>query len=307
MREGHCLPGSERGSSMKVHLAKSAGFCLGVKRALRIAADTAAGGGHVFMLGELVHNEHVLRDIERQGITRIRRLSKGEGPRTLLICAHGAPDSVMKHARRLGYSIVDATCPMVRHIHRVAVDMEEHGRTVVVIGDRDHDEVKGIVGQLKHKAIVVDDPSRMPVEKLRRIRKAAVVVQSTQDAAKVGRIVATLRTLVKDLQFHNTICKPTGQKQKEIMSLANGNDVVIVIGSVTSANTTRLFEISKAINPKTYQIGSAKDLKPCWFAGARTVGVSAGASTPDSLTNEVAEKLSRMKVASAARVGILGT
>lgn len=280
---------------MKVHLAKSAGFCLGVKRALRIASATAAEGGRVYMLGELVHNEHVLRDIESQGIRRIRRLSKGRGPRTLLICAHGAPDAIMKRARRLGYRIVDATCPMVRHIHSVAADIEKYGRTVVVIGDRDHDEVKGIVGQLHTKAIVVDDTSRLPVAELRKVKSASVVVQSTQDAAKVGRILDTLRTLIQDVEFHNTICKPTGQKQKEIVSLAKANDVVVVIGSVTSANTTRLFEISKAINPKTYRIGSAKDLKTGWFAGARSAGVSAGASTPDSLTNEVVATLTRMK------------
>lgn len=247
------------------------------------------------MLGALVHNEHVLKDIERQGIRHLRRLSRGAGPRTLLISAHGVPESTLEAARRLGYRVVDATCPMVRHIHRIARDREEEGRSVIVIGDRDHDEVKGILGQLKEGAIVVDGKAKMPLGKLRRIRRAAVVVQSTQDESKVGRIVADLRAIVGDLDLHNTICKPTARKQKEIMLLAKKNNAVVIIGSRTSANTKRLFEISKALNPRTYRIESVKDIAPRWFGGLRSVGVSAGASTPDALTREVVGFLSRLR------------
>lgn len=278
---------------MKIHLAESAGFCFGVKRALRIAAETASEGGKIFMLGELVHNEHVLRDIEKQGIKHLSRLSKGRGPRTLLISAHGVPKSTMEKARRCGYRVVDATCPMVRHIHCIAEDMEKDGRGVIVIGDRNHDEVRGIVGQVGDGAIVVDGRTKMPLTALRRLRRAAVVVQSTQDEAKVLKVVAGLRAVIQDLKFHNTICKPTARKQKEILSLAKKSDAVIVIGSATSANTRRLFEIARAINPCTHLIGSVEDIDPRWFKGKRSVGVSAGASTPDLLTREVVEFLGR--------------
>lgn len=277
---------------MKVHLAESAGFCFGVKRALRIAEETAARGGRVFMLGELVHNEHVLRDIERRGIKRIHRLSRGRGRRTLLISAHGVPESVIERARRFGYSIVDATCPMVKHIHRIAVAMEREGRNVLVIGDCDHDEVRGIVGQLNNGAIVIDGRRGKFPKEVGKIARAAVVVQSTRELSGVLKTVAGLRQTIRDLEFHNTICRPTGKKQKEIMSLAKRNDVVVIIGSETSANTKRLKEIAVALNPRTHMVGSVRDLDPRWFRGLRTVGVSAGASTPESLIREVMEYLS---------------
>ncbi|MEI6971046.1 MAG: 4-hydroxy-3-methylbut-2-enyl diphosphate reductase [bacterium] len=272
---------------MRVDLAESAGFCFGVKRALHMAEETAARGGRLYMLGELVHNEHVLREIEAWGIKRIRRLVKGRGKRALLISAHGVPKAVIVKARNLGYSIVDATCPMVKHIHRIAAKMEKQGRSVLVIGDRDHDEVRGIVGQLKNGAIVIDGKSGKLPGTLKRIARAAVVVQSTQDASTVQKTIAGIRSIVSDLEFHNTICRPTGRKQQEIMSLAKGNDVVVVIGSETSANTKRLREISSSVNRRTHMVGSVKDIDPRWFRGCRSVGVSAGASTPESAIREV--------------------
>jgi len=269
---------------MKVNLAKSAGFCFGVRRALRIADETAARGGKVFMLGEIVHNEDVLRDIERKGIRRIRRLSRGGGSRTLLICAHGVPSGLMQRARSLHYRVVDATCPMVKHIHRIASDMEREGRRVIVIGDKDHDEVRGIVGQLRTEAIVIDSVADIQASIMGGIKKAAVVVQSTQDIGKVLKIKKKIQGLVHDLRFHNTICKPTSQKQREILSLAVRNDVVVIIGSRTSANTRRLYELSRLLNPRTHWVGSKDDLKPCWLRNAKRVAVGAGASTPESVT-----------------------
>ncbi|MEI6631186.1 MAG: 4-hydroxy-3-methylbut-2-enyl diphosphate reductase, partial [bacterium] len=163
---------------MKINVAKSAGFCFGVKRALSIASDTAKSYTKVYMLGDIVHNEDVVSDIEKRGIKKVERLSKGKN-RILLIRAHGASNSTINKAHRLGYQVIDATCPMVKEIHRIAHNMEAKGYKIIIIGDRQHDEVHGIIGQLKNKAIVIDNLKSIPLGAIRKLKKASVLVQST--------------------------------------------------------------------------------------------------------------------------------
>jgi 4-hydroxy-3-methylbut-2-enyl diphosphate reductase len=278
---------------MRVTVAKSAGFCSGVRRALKIAYETAEQGGDVFMLGGIVHNEDVLRDIAAAGIVQIHELADGNGA-TLLISAHGVPLETLERARELGYRVVDATCPMVKAIHRTALELEQAGRTVIVIGDRDHDEVRGIVGQLQTEAIVVDSVADVDGDVMKAVDKAGVVVQSTQNEKRVRALVDELGQYVSDLEFHDTICKPTRVKQREIMSLPVDNDAMIIIGSKTSANTGRLYELSKSLNERTYWVRSVKDIDPSWFEGAETVGVGAGASTPDEITAAVVAYLQEL-------------
>jgi 4-hydroxy-3-methylbut-2-enyl diphosphate reductase len=271
---------------MKINLAKSAGFCFGVKRAIDIALKTAASGRNIYMLGDIVHNEDVVRQIEGSGIKKIKRISSGKD-KTLLIRAHGTGLKTFKKAKQSGYAIIDATCPMVKEIQKIAHDMEEKGYAIIVIGDKLHDEVHGICGQLKGKAIVIDEIKRIPVKTLKKIRKACVVSQSTQNLEKVLTIVDALRPRIADLRFFNTICKPTRMRQEETKRLPIENDVVIIIGSKNSANTKRLYEISKRLNKRSYWVGSKKDIRRSWFRGARTVGITAGASTPDSTTKDI--------------------
>ena len=271
---------------MKINLAKSAGFCFGVKRALSIATETVGEGSAVYMLGDIVHNEDVVRKIELAGIKKIKTLANGKN-KTLLIRAHGAPINTIKKALKNGYEIVDATCPMVKEIHKIAKGMESKGYKIIVIGDKNHDEVHGIIGQLKGKAIVIDSPKHIPWKTIKRLNKACVVVQSTQNLYNVLQIVELLKEHIGDLEFFNTICQPTRSKQEEIRIMPAQNDVMIIIGSKTSANTRRLYEISKAINKRTYWISSKKDIKFSWLKGAKCVGITAGASTPDSTTREI--------------------
>jgi (E)-4-hydroxy-3-methyl-but-2-enyl pyrophosphate reductase len=269
---------------MKIHLAKSAGFCFGVRRAIDIALETAKAHRPVVMLGDIVHNDDVIRMITQAGIKKIKALGPVRG-QILLVRAHGTAVSTYRWAERLGYKVIDATCPMVKEIHKIAVDMEEKGYPVIVIGDKKHDEVHGILGQLKHKAIVVDGTTLPPA--VRRLKKAAVVVQSTQNLNKVEELAKELARIIPDIKFFNTVCGPTRAKQAEIRSLPLDNDVVIIIGSKRSANTRRLLEIAQSINPKSYLVENRLDMRPEWFRGAASVGVTAGASTPDSTTNDV--------------------
>ena len=275
---------------IEINVAKSAGFCLGVKRALNIAFKAARSGTKIEMLGDIVHNEEVVKEINEMGIKKVSQLASGKN-KTLLIRAHGVSLKTFTQAEKLGYHILDATCPMVKEIHTIAKENEQHGYRIIIIGDKNHDEVKGIIGQLKEKAILIDDLANIDLEEIKNIEKAALVVQSTQDEEKTISIVEALKPHIPELKFFNTICRPTKTKQTEIKEMAVKNDVVIIIGSKTSANTKRLYEITSSINKRTYWIQSRKDLKPDWFKNARSVGVTAGASTPDYTTKDIIQNI----------------
>ncbi len=271
---------------MKITLAKNAGFCFGVKRALGIALESARKYKPVYMLGDIVHNETVVRQIQELGIRKIKSLSKAKKG-YLLIRAHGAAKATFAKARKLGYKIIDATCPMVREIHKTAEDMENRGYRIIIAGDKNHDEVKGIIGQLKQKPLVVSNSRKIPVKKLKNINKACLIAQSTQNFDKTLETAKKIKKYIPDLIFKNTICSPTRKKQKEIKQMPKQNDLMIIIGSKSSANTRRLYQISKKENPKTYWVNSGRALRKNWFKSVKKIGVTAGASTPQETINEV--------------------
>jgi 4-hydroxy-3-methylbut-2-enyl diphosphate reductase len=279
---------------MKLTIAKSAGFCFGVKRALAIALEAAKRGREVYMLGDIVHNEVVVEKMRACGIRKIARPLKGAPTRALLIRAHGSGRDTIASARGAGYEIIDATCPMVKEIHAIAKSLERDKRTVIIIGDKKHDEVRGIIGQLDKKPVIISSRSDIPHKALRHIDRAGVIVQSTQEEAKVLDIVDVLRKHIKYLVFKNTICNPTRIKQKEAKSLPAENDVVIVVGSKSSANTKRLYQISRSLNRRTYWVNSPEEIRALWFKRAKSVGVTAGASTPESSIRDVVKSICLM-------------
>jgi 4-hydroxy-3-methylbut-2-enyl diphosphate reductase len=238
------------------------------------------------MLGDIVHNEAVVKEIRKAGVKKIKKLRKGDG-KILLIRAHGTSEEVYEKATKLGYTIIDATCPMVKEIHKMTKISKEEGCEVIIIGDKKHDEVRGIIGQLEGKAVVIDSIKRISLSKVKRIKKACVVVQSTQNMDKTLAIVDILKKNINDLKFYNTICRPTRVKQKEIKEMPLKNDLMIIIGSRTSANTKRLYQISRSLNKKSYWIQSRGEIKKEWFCNTQSVGIMAGASTPDYTTNDV--------------------
>ncbi|MCM8814271.1 MAG: 4-hydroxy-3-methylbut-2-enyl diphosphate reductase [Candidatus Omnitrophica bacterium] len=278
---------------MKINIARSAGFCFGVKRAITVAQKAADSGATVHMLGDIVHNEDVVQDISRAGIKKVRRMGKGHG-KYLLIRAHGAPKALFTRAQEAGYEIVDATCPMVREIHDTAVKAERDGYPLIIIGEKNHDEVRGIIGQLRHKPLVIESIESIPLARIARFTKAAVVVQSTQNLERTLAIIDRLKRYIIDVRFFNTICNPTRTKQNEIKKMPLANEVMLIIGSKTSANTKRLYELSRELNPRTYWIQKKTDLKPEWFKKISSVGVTSGSSTPDSTTQEIIAHLKKI-------------
>ena len=273
---------------MKITIARDAGYCFGVRDAVNLAYETAEERGDVYMLGDIVHNERVVEDLAEAGTKVVESLDEIPDDRPVLFRAHGTAENVWEAAKEKDIDIVDATCPLVQEIHDEVEKLSTDGRQIIIIGDHGHDEVVGIMSHADNP-IVVATPEE--AHALRKMKRAGVVSQSTQTIENVQAIINILMTKVFDLHFINTICFPTKRNQEQIKELAAESDVMLIIGSFTSANSKRLTELAVAINPNTYQVTCADEIEPAWFDEAEKVGVSAGASTPDYLIDEVHEKL----------------
>lgn len=273
---------------MKILLAKNAGYCFGVRDAVNMAYDTAKEHGDVYMLGHIVHNENVVDDLDKAGAKVVDSLDSVPDGRPVLLRAHGTHVDIVEEAKNKKMNIVDATCPLVRDIHDEIKALEADGRKIIIIGDHGHDEVVGIASQVKDPIIVATADE---ATQLRKTKRAGVVSQSTQTIENVQDIINILMSKVVDLRFINTICFPTKRNQEQIKELSKQCDVMFVIGSFTSANSKRLTDLSKERNSRSYQVTCASDIDEKWLDNCETVGISAGASTPDNIIGEVLDKI----------------
>ncbi len=276
---------------MKIIIAKNAGYCFGVRDAVDLANNIAEKEGEVYMLGDIVHNEKVVDDLSYAGAKVVKSLKDVPENGTVLFRAHGTKNDIWEEAQRLSLNIKDATCPLVHKIHQDVRNLSNEGRKIIVIGDHGHDEVVAIADQAK-KTIVISNPQE--AKKLKRIRKAGIVCQSTQAIENVQEIISILMTKIFDLRFVNTICYPTKRNQEQIKDLAKIVDIMIIIGSFTSANSMRLTSLSKDLNDNTFQVTDESELNDKWFTDCKSVGISAGASTPDYLINSIKNKIERI-------------
>jgi len=277
---------------MKITVAKDAGYCFGVRDAVNLAYDASDSYGEVYMLGDIVHNENVVKDLENAGAKVVDTLDDVPEDKPVLLRAHGTINETLNEAKKKNLNIIDATCPLVHEIHREVKMLEDEGRKIVIIGDHGHDEVNAIADQVSNPSIVA---SKEEALKIKRTRKIGVVCQSTQMIENVQEIINTLMTRIVDIRFINTICYPTKRNHDQIKELAKSSDLMIIIGSFTSANSKRLTELAKQRNEKTYQVTCAEDLEKKWFNGVESVGISAGASTPDYLIDGVKNKINDIK------------
>ena len=273
---------------MKIFLAKNAGYCFGVRDAVQLAYDTAQDDGDVYMLGHIVHNENVVEKLDKAGAKVVETLDQVPNGKPILFRAHGTHVNTWKKAKEKNMNIIDATCPLVEEIHDEIKILEKEGRKIIIIGDHGHDEVIGIASQVKN-AVIVANPDE--ANALRKTKKAGVVSQSTQTIENVQEIINILMSKVFDLRFVNTICFPTKRNQEQIKELAEACDLMIVIGSFTSANSKRLTQLAKERNKLSFQVTCANDVDESWLDNVETVGISAGASTPDNIINEVINKI----------------
>jgi 4-hydroxy-3-methylbut-2-en-1-yl diphosphate reductase len=263
---------------MEVKVARHAGVCYGVERALKLANEAADTGGPVRTLGPLIHNPQAVEELQARGIELASALDDVDAG-TLVIRTHGVDPAIIDSACSKGLDVVDATCPFVSAAHECAARLAADGYSVVIVGEPDHPEVEGILAWAGPDAVVIEEVGDIPARLPRR--KVGVVVQTTQAMSRLTEIVAALLPRVSELKVCNTICSATDKRQASAEELAGSVDVMVVVGGHNSGNTNRLAEISSAVNPRTYHVETADELDPAWFAGALTVGVTAGASTPD--------------------------
>jgi len=269
---------------MKIFLARDAGYCFGVRDAVNLAYDTAKTHGEVYMLGTIVHNERVIENLSNAGAKVVERLDDVPKDKPLLFRAHGTSPELWKNADKKNLDLIDATCPLVTEIHDEIKKLEEEGRNTIIIGDHGHDEVVAIAAQVCNPIIIANVDE---AKALRKMKKAGAVSQSTQMIENVQEIMNVLMEKVFDLRFINTICFPTRRNHEQIKELAVQCDVMIVIGSFTSANSKRLTQLALERNKRSFQVTTAEELDMSWFNDCETVGISAGASTPDELINDV--------------------
>ncbi|MDP2183218.1 MAG: 4-hydroxy-3-methylbut-2-enyl diphosphate reductase [Actinomycetota bacterium] len=263
---------------MRVEVARHAGVCYGVERALRLAGEAAAKGTHVKTLGPLIHNPQAVAALREQGVEVAATLDEvTEG--ILVVRSHGVDPAIIREAEERGLDVVDATCPFVSAAHTCARELAEDGYSVIIVGEEDHPEVEGIMAHAGGTALIVQSAADLP-ERLPS-RKVGVVVQTTQSLARLEGVVMALLPRVNELRVCNTICSATAKRQLSAEELALTVDVTVVVGGHNSGNTSRLAEICMAVNPRTYHVETADELEASWFEKAESVGVTAGASTPD--------------------------
>ena len=274
---------------MEIVLAKSAGFCFGVKRAVNMAFKAADVSDRICSLGPLIHSPQLVEKLEDEGIQVVHSVDEMTDE-TVIIRSHGITRSEEDSLTQQKLTVVDATCPFVKKAQQYAALLGEGGYTVVIVGEQEHPEVQGIVSYVgdAETAVVAnaDEALKIPGQK-----KMGLVAQTTQSFENFSEIADILLAKCKELRVFNTICDATVVRQNEAREIARRVDVMLVLGGRNSANTTRLAQICSEIQPKTYHIETATGIDPQWVVGLTSIGITAGASTPEWIIREVMERL----------------
>ena len=290
---------------MEIILAKTAGFCFGVQRAVDTAYEHADDKGRVYTYGQIIHNEEVVGDLSRHGVKVIEddelpdiRDSK------VIIRSHGAEKKVYDILESNGNIVIDATCPFVKKIHNIVRDKSEDGHTIVIVGDENHPEVRGIMGWCVSRPVVIgsEEEAEIFIQKCldgsySRKENISIVSQTTFNYRKFNNIVDIIRNKLYNVTAYKTICNATSVRQREAKEIASKVDAMIVIGGRNSSNTQKLFEISKKECENTYYIQTLVDLDLTTFESVSRVGITAGASTPNNIIKEVHGRMDEMNFA----------
>lgn len=294
----------EKQPKRTVVMAKEVGFCFGVKRAINLTKQALEERGDVFILGDLVHNKRVTDELEGRGLRKVEDYSSEKTGGTMMIRAHGLPKSKIAEAREQGLEVVDATCPIVLRAQEAAQTLENRGCQVVIIGDKDHAEIKGIIGALENPVIVINSIEGLREAKRshKLLRKVGVIFQTTLALELCNSIVNEMLMMCKEIQIINTICRPVQNRQDDAVELASRVQLMIVVGSRTSANTMELTELCRHYNSNTVHVQNADELPLDRFTDCNLVGIVSGLSTPEDLVEAV-----RVKVLYAEAVPELAT
>ena len=278
------------GVNMDVTVAKTAGFCFGVKRAVeKVYEQIEKGKTPIYTFGPIIHNEEVVRDLEERGVKvletaeELRQLTDG----VVVIRSHGVGKDIYDILEKNGIEIIDATCPFVKKIHRIVSEQNENGRRVIIVGNGKHPEVEGIKGWGNDDTLVIETAEEFEKLQISDGEKLCIVAQTTFNYNKFQDLVEKISKTYYDILVLNTICNATQERQVEARQIASQVDVMIVIGGKNSSNTQKLYEICRRECKHTYYIQTLEDFKPEITGTVRSVGITAGASTPNQIIEEV--------------------
>jgi len=283
---------------MRILRAVHLGMCFGVRDAIALALERA-DAGPLTILGDLVHNPSVLKALDARGVAVAQDVAQ-VATSTLMVTAHGTSGRTLARTRELGLTVVEATCPLVRVAHRAVAALARDGYHVVIVGQRDHVEVRGLTGDLDSYDVVLDDDDVFALEEHRRIGVAA---QTTQPVEKVRHVVALIgqRFPRSEVRFFDTVCKPTKERQSAAIAMARQADVVIVVGGRSSNNTRELVKTCARHCPRVHHVETDDDVRSEWFDGMEIVGLTAGTSTPDDVIDGVETRIRRIEARQSIR------
>ncbi len=278
---------------MIVRVADKCGFCHGVRTAIKTAEEALSRtDGCVCSLGPVIHNSDEVERLEKKGLRVIDTLERGKN-QTVLIRSHGAAPRDIDTLRGLGADIVDATCVLVKRLQQIAKQLEDEGYQLLIIGEENHPEVQAVMGCVK-KALVIG--CQQDLDKIPRNAKLGIVSQTTQDPDHVAEVLNAIEKQdFQERRVVNTLCKESCKRQQAAAHLCQQVDIMFVLGGLNSANTTRLAQICRKLNPRTFHLQSFKDLDTSLLKGIQSAGVTAGASTPDWIINEFVQRLETLK------------
>ncbi len=273
---------------MKVIVAKTAGFCFGVKRAIDMAFKLAKENRKgVYTLGPIIHNPQVVRKLRESGIIPIEDIRTKEDIKALIIRTHGITLDLSREIASKGFEMIDATCPFVKKAQYYAKLLKQEDYQVVILGEENHPEVKSLKSYAGAQAIVIND--KAPLPKLRK--KVGIVVQTTQPLDALKKVLSDVIQQTKEIKVYNTICNSTALRLKETEMMADKVDLMFVVGGKNSANTTQLSLLCRSLSVPTYHIETQSEIKKDWFGGVKKIGITAGASTPKWIIQEVEKRI----------------
>ncbi|MBS7245043.1 MAG: 4-hydroxy-3-methylbut-2-enyl diphosphate reductase [Comamonas sp.] len=291
--------------SKEILLAEPRGFCAGVDRAIEIVERALLKfGAPIYVRHEIVHNTYVVNDLKARGAIFIEDLAEVPAGATLVFSAHGVSQAVQEEAKRRGFSIFDATCPLVTKVHVEVAKLAKEGYEFLMIGHKGHPEVEGTMGQLLDGIYLVEDEADVHTVQPRQSEKLAVVTQTTLSVDDAASILAAIRQRFPQIREpkQQDICYATQNRQDAVKQLAGQVDVLIVVGSPTSSNSNRLRELAERLGTPAFMVDSPEELQPQWFAQATRVGLTAGASAPEVLVQGVIARIQALGAASVRKM-----
>ena len=290
---GHA-PSADTDDLQEVVLAEPRGFCAGVDRAIEIVERALTKfGAPIYVRHEIVHNTYVVNDLKAKGAIFIEDLAEVPPGATLVFSAHGVSKAVRIEAAQRGFNVFDATCPLVTKVHVEVAKLRQQGYDFIMIGHKGHPEVEGTMGQLTDGIYLVEDATDVARLEVAQSDKLAVVTQTTLSVDDAAEILVALKRRFPNVREpkHQDICYATQNRQDAVKVLAPTVDILIVVGSPTSSNSNRLRELAQRLGTEAYMVDTPDDLQPHWFEGKQRVGLTAGASAPDILVQQVIQRL----------------